>query len=187
MIPFCFFVSFCTFIVLMQCLKIWKNRFNRLKGETGWFNRLFSYFLTVIESVEPWLKNLTNLIFVQVFKLLQWWHFLCISLFISFFHFVFSLQWSASSIGWKRNDPIYRLVWFWLYCSLIERDWNKIESGWTRRRKKILLFWSSDTTMTEPVEPWLENLTNSIFVQVFKPLQWWHYFNYSEYCYLWKL
>jgi len=113
--------------------------------------------------------------------------------FLSFFIFIAMMQCFedlkklASSIGWKGNDPIYGLVWFWLYCSLIELDWNEMESGQTTNTFFFSTLWSSNTTVTDLVEPWLENLTNSIFGQVSKSLQWWHYFNCSEYCYLLKL
>lgn len=104
-----------------------------------------------------------------------------------FFLFVFSLQWCNALRIWKN-----------LLVQSVERgtthftDW--FDSGcivvWLNRVELEILFfyffWSSDTTLTEPVEPWLENLTNSISVQIFKSLQWWHYFSYG-YCYLWKL
>lgn len=73
-------------------------------------------------------------------------------------------------------DSGYIVVW-------LKRDWI----GLNQKYLFFLLIWSSNTTMTESVESWLKNITNSISVQVFKSLQWWHYFNYSEYSYLWKL
>lgn len=106
----------------------------------------------------------------------------------SFLFFILYFHCNDRLVQSVERGTIQFIDWFDSGCIVV---WlNVIETRLNRVELEILfflLFWSSDTTMTEPVEPWLENLTNSIFVQVSKSLQWWHYFNYSEYCYLWKL